>query len=226
MSREELPEVFSAPELIPYFAAPILSLGLPVAFREVLPTLLDVGSYFSLLASRSQQGQLALSPIVEHGYHRNRLISKPVDDSNERVVISILQQSQLFLSDLNFRGSVTMRFDISGEKIDALRGIHRETMWSIDHARTSSFENEIRAAHDLPFGDISYRNRNWMTIEFDAPQELNMVQPYRHLSARNSRYRFHHFDSHRGVISLEEDQHDLREELIHATDYLEGVINE
>lgn len=70
------------------------------------------------------------------------------------------------------------------------------------------------------------RDASWMTLEFSAPVDLDMFRTYLHLCARNPGYKFHHYDSHSGVIFLSGEERKIREDLQHAVDYLEGVINE
>lgn len=219
-------EVFAAEELLAYFESPERSLHI-----RAHHSICDAGEihderYFSLHCTRSYQGQLALTSLVQHRFYRGRLISEAAKGLSESVHQRILECAQSKIAELSWRGSSLLRFDSAGEFLDLTRGVQREALWTLDHCLTSGFENELRACFDLPLGSVEVTSRNWMTIEFSAPGELDMVRPYLHLCARNPRYKFHHFDSHSGVISLSDENVDVEEDLFHALDYLEGIINE
>ena len=218
--------LYGTQELLPYLQGPLLSLGLAAKFAVSDCAHLQRNSYLSISFARSQQGQRALWPVVEHSRYRERLQTRVAPLIDSEVEQKIIELAQLKISEITWFGSGLLRTTMTGEFIDLNRGVQREGMWTIDHCETSIFENEVRAAFDLPLGDISLRHSNWMTTEFSAPHELDMFRPYLHLCARNPRYKFHHYSSHEGVVSLSADKAILRQDLEHAVDYLEGVINE
>ena len=182
--------------------------------------------YLSIHFARSEHGQRAMWPIVSHSKYRGRLLTTPANALNGELREKVISRIQEILNTLSWHGSGLARFDDSGEFIDVVRGCQRESMWTLDTSITSQFENEVRSSFNLPLGDVSMRDVSWMTLEFSAPVELDMFRPYLHLCARNPGYKFHHYDAHRGVIFLSGKEREIREDLEHAVDYLEGVINE
>ena len=218
--------VFATKPLLPYLAWPLHSLGISAELSDISSPPFDGDQYFSLHTARSATGQTSLTSITHHRRYRQRLVSAPATFLESTFAQSIMQKAQEQLAIQDWFGSATIRFNHNGEFFDLTRGVQRESIWTIDYSVTSAFENEVRAVHDLPLGDVSARTNNWMTIEFDAPRDLDMIHPYKHLMARNLRFKFHHYDSHIGVISLSDESVDLWEDLTHAVDYLEGVINE
>jgi hypothetical protein len=109
--------------------------------------------------------------------------------------------------------------------ISIQEGLGEEVLWSVTFSITSVFENALRAAHKLPLGSPEQLEVNWIFARFDAPQHLDMQTPYLHLFAHEPRYRIRKLSSHSGYVALSNSSN-LEEEVIHAIDYLEGVINE
>jgi hypothetical protein len=62
-------------------------------------------------------------------------------------------------------------------------------------------------------------------MNFDAPHNLDMQQPFKHLFAHEPGYRIVKATSHYGYVALQ-DCEDLFKKVAHAVDYLEGVVNE
>ena len=226
MCAQPLAQIFASEDLIGYLNWPLLSLGLHAETNISHAPDISKDSYLSINFARSQQGQRAIWPIVEHTFFRDRLKSSLATSLSEEISHRVLKQTQEIINTLTWNGSGITRFTVTGELIDITRGVQRESMWSLDHSTTSAFENAVRAVFDLPLGDVTSRDGSWMTLEFSAPHELDMFRPYLHLCARNPRYKFHHFDSHRGVVSLSGKALNLQEDLEHAVEYLEGVIDE
>jgi hypothetical protein len=104
-------------------------------------------------------------------------------------------------------------------------GLGEEVLWSVTFSITSVLENALRASHKLPLGSPEQIEINWTIGRFDAPQHLDMQTPYLHLFAHEPRYRIRKLSSHSGYVALSNSSN-LEEEVIHAIDYLEGVINE
>lgn len=218
--------IYAASELLGYLDWPLLSLSIDAKKEKSEQLPIDRDKYLSIIFARSQQGQCAIWPPAQHSHFRGRLVTQLASAISADESQRFLEIAQGEIAKISWRGSGMVRISMEGKLIDVTRGAQREAIWTLDHSLTSVFENEVRAVFDLPLGDISLRSSEWMTMEFAAPQELDMFHPYLHLCARNPRYKFHHFDTHHGVISLSGNSEKLAEDLEHAVDYLEGVINE
>ena len=219
-------EIFATSEIRDYLRWPLKSLELDGVISVIDSKFIDVSPYLSIHFARSEHGQRAIWPIVSHSKYRERLLTTPANTLTGEIREKVISGIQEILNSLSWQGSGLARFNDSGEFIDVIRGCQRESMWTLDTSITSQFENEVRSSFNLPLGDISMRDASWMTLEFSAPTELDMFRPYLHLCARNPGYKFHHYDSHSGVIFLSGEEREIREDLEHAVDYLEGVINE
>ena len=218
------PSLYGEKDLIDYLQWPMKSLGIFLTPRVVDRKSISEENFFSIHYAFSQHKQLSLWGITEHSFYRGRLMSKPRSNDKSEVDEYIVGQVQSHLSTSEDFGSGLFRFTTGGELIDHHRGVHRESMWTLDFSYTSQFENELRGVLDLPLGNVS-REFDWMTLEFSAPDTLDMVHPYLHLSARNPRYKFHHYGPFHGIVTVSGNGN-LREDLEHAVDYLEGVITE
>ena len=102
-------------------------------------------------------------------------------------------------------------------------------MWSIEGARTSQFEQHLRAILDLPLGDPSLLTPFAVTGTYFG--EGNMYRPYLHLMARSPGLKIHQYLSRPGqakghVTAMGSDLLDLRECVTHAVEYMSGVIDE
>ena len=94
---------------------------------------------------------------------------------------------------------------------------HNSGHWSIEGAKTSQFEQHLRAVLNLPLGDTSLTADytvmgNVIGIETDKDGDL--YRPYLHLMARTPSLKIHQY--------LKE----LRTEVEHAVAYLSGAIDE
>jgi phosphoribosylaminoimidazole carboxylase (NCAIR synthetase) len=101
--------------------------------------------------------------------------------------------------------------------------------WTIEGARTSQFEQHLRAILDLPLGDPTLLAHNVVTSSFSG--EANMYRPYLHLMARSPAMKIHQYRSGslqtKGhVTAMGCDLLDLTECVTHAVQYMSGVIDE
>jgi phosphoribosylaminoimidazole carboxylase (NCAIR synthetase) len=108
-------------------------------------------------------------------------------------------------------------------------GPSRNGSWTIEGARTSQFEQHLRAILDLPLGDPSRVAPFVVTGTYFG--EGNMYRPYLHLMARSPGLKFHQYLSGLGqvkghVTAIGRDLLELQECVNHAVDYLSGVIDE
>ena len=198
-------------------------LGLEVKIREISLTPVE-GEFLSISTVRSETDQLVTYPLVSHSYHRERLISFPFQEGSE-----VAENSQRFVNEqikrLGLYGPNTFIFKRSGELISIQEGVGEAALWSNLFSITSVFENALRSAYKLPLGVSELIQSNWIMARFDAPLNLEMQSPYLHLFAHEPRYRIRKLTSHSGYVALSNILN-LKSEVIHAIDYLEGVINE
>jgi len=110
---------------------------------------------------------------------------------------------------------------------------HTSGNWSIDGAVTSQFEQHLRAVLDLPLGDTRPLARWTVTGNVVGGDYGDLYSAYRHLMARDPALKIHLYGKgvrpgrtigHVNVSGNDLD--DLRARATHASEYLQGVINE
>jgi len=110
---------------------------------------------------------------------------------------------------------------------------HVSGNWTIEGARTSQFEQHLRAVLDLPLGDPSMTTAAAVMGNVVAGNKSDMYRPYLHLMARTPALKFHQYkvDARPGkvvghVTLLGTNNAELIGEVEHALDYMSGKIDE
>lgn len=188
---------------------------------------------FFVLVARSPHGQAsswAPTEILQEGSALVTITPAPALSHDE---IGIAQSLALDLArESGAVGVVEVEFTTRDGEIFARRislgpGLHGT--WSIEGARTSQFEQHLRAILDLPLGDPSLLSPYVVTGTYFG--EGNMYRPYLHLMARSPGLKIHQYLSGPGqakghVTAMGRDLLDLRECVTHAVEYMSGVIDE
>jgi len=112
-------------------------------------------------------------------------------------------------------------------------GPHVSGNWTVEGARTSQYEQHLRAVLDLPLGDPSMTASTAVTGNVVAGNKSDMYRPYLHLMARTPALKFHQYkvDIHPGVVVghvtlLGKNRAELVSEVQHALAYMSGEIDE
>jgi 5-(carboxyamino)imidazole ribonucleotide synthase len=121
---------------------------------------------------------------------------------------------------------------------DLEMGPHVSGLWTIEGARTSQFEQHLRAVLDLPLGDPTMTAPiavvgHMFIGEKLVGRKIDMYRPYLHLMARTPGLKFHQYRNEVSpgrkaghVTLLGESFEDLTNEIQHAIDYMSGEIDE
>jgi 5-(carboxyamino)imidazole ribonucleotide synthase len=121
---------------------------------------------------------------------------------------------------------------------DLEMGPHVSGLWTIEGARTSQFEQHLRAVLDLPLGDPTMTAPiavvgHMFIGEKLVGRKIDMYRPYLHLMARTPGLKFHQYRNEVSpgrkaghITLLGESLEDLRNEIQHAIDYMSGEIDE
>lgn len=199
------------------------SLGLEVRLDQQT-TSIPNDEHLAVVAINSAQTQLATYPAISVAKLRNRVVVKPAQATDE-----LLKNIQIAVNERakssNQSGVATYRFTLNGKLIEVSDVISIDSIWSLEYAQTSVFENAVRSANQLPLGKTELLNQNFLVMNFDVSQNLDMTAPFLHLFAHEPGYRIVKSSSHSGYVALSGETK-LFEKVSHAVDYLEGVINE
>jgi 5-(carboxyamino)imidazole ribonucleotide synthase len=110
---------------------------------------------------------------------------------------------------------------------------HNSGHWTIEGARTSQFEQHLRAILDLPLGDPTMTAAFAVMGNILGGDKTDMYRPYLHLMARNPELKFHQYkkEVRKGrkighVTVIGKNLLELTEIAEHARDYMSGEIDE
>ena len=112
----------------------------------------------SAIGVRNVRGDVAVYPLIENQHRGGILkISRAPAESNGLTRLASQHLGQMF-SHLDYVGVLTIEFFVVGAALLANEyapRVHNSGHWTIEGARTSQFENHLRAILDLPLGDAS-----------------------------------------------------------------------
>jgi 5-(carboxyamino)imidazole ribonucleotide synthase len=112
----------------------------------------------SAIGVRNVRGDVVVYPLIENLHREGILnISRAPADANGLTALAI-RYLETMLSHLAYVGVLTIEFFVVGDKLLANEfapRVHNSGHWTIEGARTSQFENHLRAILDLPLGDVS-----------------------------------------------------------------------
>ena len=204
----------------------------------------DVVRELAVLVARSPSGQAAAWPVVEtvqaDGICTQVLAPAPGLDLNLAAVAT--EAGLRIAGELGVTGVMAVEmFEVRDARTgdpayvvnELAMGPHHSGHWSIDGAVTSQFEQHLRAVLDLPLGDTSPRARWTVMGNVFGGQYGQLYPAYRHLMARDPGLKIHLYgkevrpDRTIGHVNVSgSDLDDLRARASHASDYLQGVINQ
>ncbi len=191
------------------------------------------GEYFVLVARSPHNQGSVWAPMEKLSIGNSMSIASAVALS-ERQVAQAQSMALEKARDIELVGVACVGFYISksGIEISSLGvGPTRLGDWSVLAARTSQYEQHLRAILDLPLGDTRLNARYVVSGFFQGQTGANMYRPYLHLMARSPGLKFQQHLSNKGtqdgqVTALGNNLLELRESVAHALDYLNGDIDE
>jgi 5-(carboxyamino)imidazole ribonucleotide synthase len=199
---------------------------------------LDFDYEITVMVARSPHGQASTwSPTIDmkkDGISVMTItpvpkLSHDLSERVQKIAIEIAEISGVV-------GVAAVEILVKGEEIfinNLVMGTHNSGLWTIDGARTSQFEQHLRAVLDLPLGDPTMTAPIAVTGNLLAGKKANMYRPYLHLMARTPALKFYQYrnevsQGHKAghITLLGESLEDLTNEIQHAIDYVSGEIDE
>ena len=199
---------------------------------------LDFDYEITVMVARSPHGQASTwSPTIDmkkDGISVMTItpvpkLSHDLSERVQKIAIEIAEISGVV-------GVAAVEILVKGEEIfinNLVLGTHNSGLWTIDGARTSQFEQHLRAVLDLPLGDPTMTAPIAVTGNLVAGKKANMYRPYLHLMARTPALKFYQYrnevsQGHKAghITLLGESLEDLTNEIQHAIDYVSGEIDE
>ena len=192
----------------------------------------------SVMVARSPHNQAATWPatltIQRDGICTSTVT--PVPEISEELAAKVQSAALEIASGISLVGVMAVEMFILGGNFYinelALRP-HNSGHWSIEGSDTSQFEQHLRAILDLPLGSTKMREKFAVMGNVLGGTKSDMYRPYLHLMARTPALKFHQYGKavrpgrKIGHVTLcGENLLQLQEEISHALDYMNGVIDE
>ena len=206
--------------------------------KLLIEELISFDSEIAVMVARSPHGQAtSWSPtetVQEDGICTLTISPAPcitpeLAERAQKLALDIAQE-------VGVVGVMAVEMFVKGEKIfinELAMRPHNSGHWTIDGARTSQFEQHLRAVLDLPLGDPSMPDNFAVTGNIVGKSKTDMYRPYLHLMARNPSLKFHMYGKrvnpglkigHVNIVG--KDFAELQIEIEHALDYMSGEIDE
>jgi 5-(carboxyamino)imidazole ribonucleotide synthase len=188
------------------------------------------------LVARSPYGQGAAYPIVEtvqrDGICHEVIAPAPGLDGE---VAEHAQRLALGIADtLGVTGLLAVEMFETGDGLlvnELAMRPHNSGHWTIEGARTSQFEQHLRAVLDLPLGDTTPTARHVVMANVLGGDDPRIYRRYIHVMAHDPAVKVHFYgkDVRPGrkighVTALGDDLGEVRERARHAADYLAGKL--
>ena len=192
----------------------------------------------SVMVARSPHDQAATWPatltIQSNGICTSTVT--PVPEISDELANKVQAAALKIASGISLVGVMAVEMFIIGEDFYinelALRP-HNSGHWSIEGSETSQFEQHLRAILDLPLGSTALRSKFAVMGNVLGGEKSDMYRPFLHLMARTPDLKFHQYGKEvkpgrkiGHVTMCGENLLQLQQEVAHAVDYMNGVIDE
>jgi 5-(carboxyamino)imidazole ribonucleotide synthase len=222
----------------PEQAADVLAVPLAAGAQWLAEERIDFVQELSAQVARSPHGQAVAYPVVRT-LQANGICSEVVAPApglaSARAVVA--QEIALRIArDLNVTGMLAVELFDDGTRLyvnELAMRPHNSGHWSIEGARTSQFENHLRAVLDLPLGDPTLVAPYAVMVNILGGDVGDLYSAYRHVLARDPGIKVHLYGKQVrpgrkvGHVTVVGDDH---EQLLargrHAADYFAGVVDE
>lgn len=108
----------------------------------------------SIIAVRNQIGEMVFYPISEN-HHRDGILRLSISRQNDPMQLRAEAEIKYIMEDLNYVGTMTLElFEVKDQLFanELAPRVHNSGHWTIEAAKTSQFENHLRAICGLPLG--------------------------------------------------------------------------
>ncbi|MEJ6574104.1 MAG: 5-(carboxyamino)imidazole ribonucleotide synthase [Actinomycetes bacterium] len=192
----------------------------------------------SVMVARSPHNQAATWPatltIQSNGICTSTVT--PVPEISDLLANKVQAAALEIASGISLVGVMAVEMFIVGDDFYinelALRP-HNSGHWTIEGCLTSQFEQHLRAILDLPLGSTAMRSKFAVMGNVLGGAKSDMYRPYLHLMARTPELKFHQYGKEvkpgrkiGHVTMCGENLLQLQQEVTHAVDYMNGVIDE
>jgi 5-(carboxyamino)imidazole ribonucleotide synthase len=204
----------------------------------LIEELIDFDFEIAVMVARSAHGQ-AVTWAPTQTVQSDGICTSTVSPAPDLSTDLSEQAQHLALSianDLSLIGVMAVEMFVKSDQLfinELAMRPHNSGHWTIEGAKTSQFEQHLRAVLDLPLGDPTMTARYAVMGNILGGDKTDMYRPYLHLMARNPNLKFHQYrkEVRTGrkighVTVVGENLLELTELIAHARDYMSGEIDE
>ncbi len=219
-------------------AADVLAVPLAPGAQWLAEERIDFVQELSAQVARSPHGQAVAYPVVRT-VQANGICSEVVAPAPGLASARAVEAQEIALRiarDLNVTGMLAVEMFDDGERLyvnELAMRPHNSGHWSIEGARTSQFENHLRAVLDLPLGDPTLVAPYAVMVNILGGDVGDLYSAYRHVLARDPGLKVHLYGKEvrpgrkvGHVTVVGDDYEQLLARGRHAADYFAGVIDE
>ena len=206
--------------------------------KLLIEELISFDSEIAVMVARSPHGQATswapTQTVQEDGICT--ITISPAQEISDEIAERAQKLALEIAAEVGVIGVMAVEMFVKGEQIfinELAMRPHNSGHWTIDGARTSQFEQHLRAILDLPLGDPAMMAEYAVMGNILGGEKTDMYRPYLHLMARNPDLKFHQYkkDVRPGrkighVTAIGSDLLQLTSDVQHARDYMSGVIDE
>jgi 5-(carboxyamino)imidazole ribonucleotide synthase len=207
----------------------------PVVVEERVPFVRELAA----LVARAPSGQAVSYPIVE-SVQRDGIcveVLAPAPGLSESTSIEAQRLALDVAATVDVVGVLAVElFELADGSVlinELAMRPHNTGHWTIDGARTSQFENHLRAVLDLPLGKPSALAPAAVMVNILGGGEPEVHRALRHVFAHDPEVRVHLYGKEirpgrkiGHVTVIGDDMDDLRARARHAADYISGVVDQ
>ena len=206
--------------------------------KLLIEELIEFDSEIAVMVARSPHGQASIwaptQTVQENGICTRTVtpaptISSEISQKASALALTIAERVGLV-------GVMAVEMFVKGDQLfinELAMRPHNSGHWKIEGSVTSQFEQHLRAILDLPLGDPSMTAPFAVMGNILGGDKSDMYRPYLHLMARNPELKVHQYmkEVRPGrkighVNAVGKDLLHLEELIVHARDYMSGVIDE
>ncbi len=219
-------------------AADVLAVPLPQGAQWLAEECIPFVQELSAQVARSPHGQAVAYPVVRT-VQKDGICAEVVAPAPGLSADRAVQAQELALRiarDLNVTGMLAVELFDDGTDLyvnELAMRPHNSGHWTIEGARTSQFENHLRAVLDLPLGSPEAVAPYAVMVNILGGDVADLYSAYRHVLARDPGLKVHLYGKavRQGrkvghVTVVGNDLDDLLARGRHAADYFSGVIDE
>ncbi|MDX6285632.1 MAG: 5-(carboxyamino)imidazole ribonucleotide synthase [Frankiales bacterium] len=207
---------------------------LPTAGEFIVEERVTIARELAVQVARSPSGQAAVYPVVQTVQQDGicREVLAPAPELSADTAVAIQQLGLRIAGELDITGMLAVELFETADGVlinELAMRPHNSGHWTIEGARTSQFEQHLRAVSDLPLGDTTATARHAVMVNIIGGSDPDVAGRLTHVLAADPGARVHLYGKAARpgrklghVTVLGDDLDDVRERARRAAEDLRG----